>query len=72
MTFAGLVHRPTPLRLLAGLAALPAEAEVEFTNLRDLLGLTDGNLSAHLSRLDEAGYVSFLTTVVGRKARTFI
>lgn len=69
MTFAGLVHRPTPLRLLAGLAALPAEAEVEFTNLRDLLDSLDDNFSCHPTLLEKAGYVSFCKTFVVDKPR---
>ena len=39
-------------------AALAAEEPLAFTDLKRLLDLTDGNLSAHLRKLEEAGYVS--------------
>ncbi len=67
-----LIHQPTRLRIMAALAALPPGAEVDFTYLRDLLALTDGNLSTHLVRLEEAGYVQTRKTFVGRKPRTFL
>jgi len=67
MTLDELIHQPTRLQLMAALAALSPDSEVEFTYLRDLLGLTDGNLSAHLLRLEEAGYIRTRKTFVGRK-----
>lgn len=72
MTLDDLIHQPTRLQLMAALAALSPDSEVEFTYLRDLLGLTDGNLSAHLLRLEEAGYIRTRKTFVGRKPRTYI
>jgi DNA-binding MarR family transcriptional regulator len=57
---------------MAALAALFPESEVEFTYLRDLLRLTDGNLSAHLMKLEETGYVQTRKTFVGRKPRTYV
>lgn len=72
MTLDELIHQPTRLQLMAALAALSPDSEVEFTYLRDLLGLTDGNLSAHLLRLEEAGYIRTRKTFVGRKPRTYI
>ncbi|MCX2728180.1 transcriptional regulator [Thermomicrobium sp. 4228-Ro] len=72
MTLDELIHQPTRLRIMAALAALAPNSEVEFTYLRDLLELTDGNLSAHLLRLEEAGYVRSRKTFVGRKPRTYV
>ncbi len=72
MTLDELIHQPTRLQLMAALAALSPDSEVEFTYLRDLLDLTDGNLSAHLLRLEEAGYIRTRKTFVGRKPRTYI
>jgi DNA-binding MarR family transcriptional regulator len=40
--------------------------------LRKLLNLTDGNLGAHLAKLEEAGYVKIEKTFVDRKPRTFV
>lgn len=50
-----LVHEPARLAILTVLAA--AE-EVQFTFLEQVLGLTRGNLSSHVSKLEDAGYVT--------------
>lgn len=57
---------------MAALAALNERESAEFTFLRDLLDLTDGNLGAHLRRLEEEGYVSIEKTFVERKPRTYV
>lgn len=67
-----LIHQPVRLRIVASLSALPEDGSAEFTFLRDLHDLTDGNLGAHLRKLEEAGYVSLGKTFVDRKPRTFI
>lgn len=72
MTLDERIHQPTRLRIMAALAALAPETEVEFTTLRDLLGLTDGNLSTHLLRLEKAGYIRVRKAFVARKPRTFV
>jgi len=60
-------------RVRLGILAVLAEAEkVDFTHLRDVLGVTDGNLSRHLSVLDEAGFVETHKTFEGRRPRTWI
>jgi len=43
---------------LAILSLLAAAAELSFTELRDTLKMTDGNLTTHLRTLQEAGYIS--------------
>jgi DNA-binding MarR family transcriptional regulator len=48
-----LVHEPARLKILAFLSLLES---ADFTFLVSRLGLTMGNLSAHLSKLEEAGY----------------
>jgi DNA-binding MarR family transcriptional regulator len=45
---------------------------VDFSYLRDLLEVTDGNLGAHLRKLEEAGYISVNKTFVERKPRTYV
>lgn len=67
-----VIHQPVRLRLMAALAALRDVDSVEFTFLRDLLGLTDGNLGAHLRRLEEEGYVTLSKVYVERKPRTYV
>ena len=57
---------------MASLAALGKGESMEFTFLRDTLDLTDGNLGAHLRRLEEAEYVRLEKTFVDRKPRTYV
>lgn len=57
---------------MAALTSLREAEQVDFSYLRELLAVTDGNLGAHLQKLEEAGYVSISKTFVGRKPRTFL
>ncbi|TET51928.1 MAG: transcriptional regulator, partial [Anaerolineales bacterium] len=58
------------LRIMAALVSLGAEERADFTFLRDLLGLTDGNLGAHLRTLEDAGYVGVEKAFVARRPKT--
>lgn len=66
------IHQTVRLRIMAALVTLGATDEVDFTYLRDLLDVTDGNLGAHLRKLEEAGYIAVNKTFVERKPRTFV
>ena len=55
---------------LAIVAALAVSAELSFNELKSMLGLTDGNLSAHSRTLDEAGYVVVEKSFRGRRPYT--
>ena len=57
---------------MAALVSLGEGDKADFTFLRDLLHLTDGNLSAHLRVLEDAGYVVVEKTFVGRQPKTWI
>lgn len=58
-------------RVRLGIVAYLASAEVaDFTELKDVLEVTQGNLSIHLRKLEEAGYVSIDKSFVGRKPLT--
>ncbi len=70
--FDPLVHQPTRLRLMAFLHHLGPEARVEFQTLRRELGVTEGNLSRHLAKLEAAGYVRVEKGFVGRRPRTWV
>jgi DNA-binding MarR family transcriptional regulator len=67
-----VIHQPARLQIMASLVALAAGEQVDFVYLRTLLRLSDGNLGAHLAKLEEAGYVKLEKTFVARKPRTFI
>ena len=66
------IHQPVRLRIMAALVTLKPDEEVDFTYLRDLLEVTDGNLGAHLRKLEGAGYIDLNKLFVERKPRTFI
>jgi DNA-binding transcriptional ArsR family regulator len=55
---------------LAVLSLLSGVDEAEFTWLRERTGSTDGNLGAHLLKLEEAGYVAVEKKFVARKPMT--
>ena len=50
-----VIHEKGRLPIMSLLAA---SADLSFTELRDTLGMTDGNLSVHIKTLQEAGFVS--------------
>ncbi len=49
---------------------LVTEGKADFRDLKARLDLTDGNLGAHLSALESAGYLAVHKTFVGRRPRT--
>jgi DNA-binding MarR family transcriptional regulator len=55
---------------LAALSLLSGVDEAEFTFLRDKIGTTDGNLSVHLGKLEEAGYIEVEKKFIDRKPKT--
>lgn len=58
-------------RVRLGIMAFLAGGEVaDFATLKGRLQLTDGNLSVHLRKLEDAGYVEVLKSFVGRKPLT--
>lgn len=63
------IHQRTRLAIMAALAGVES---LDFGELKAALGLSDGNLSTHLSALERAGYVELAKAFVGRKPRTTI
>jgi DNA-binding transcriptional ArsR family regulator len=55
---------------LAVMAYLSGAAAADFNELKAKVGGTDGNLSVHLRKLEEAGYVDVEKRFVGRKPQT--
>ncbi|HEX7024833.1 MAG TPA: transcriptional regulator [Gemmatimonadales bacterium] len=62
-----LIHERVRLAIVSALAVNEA---LTFNELKHLLGVTDGNLSVHARRLEEAGYVDCLKSFEGRLPRT--
>jgi len=50
-----VIHEKGRLGIMSMLAASP---ELSFTDMRDALGMTDGNLTTHIKALQQEGYIS--------------
>lgn len=55
---------------LAIMTILAQRSSADFSYLKEQIGTTDGNLSSHLSKLEEAGYVSENKEFVDKKPKT--
>jgi DNA-binding transcriptional ArsR family regulator len=64
-----LVHERLRLGILSALAAR-AGGVATFNDLKALLGATDGNVSVHARKLEEAGYIACTKSFDGRVPRT--
>ena len=62
-----VIHEKGRLAIMSMLAASP---ELSFTELRDALGMTDGNLTTHIRALQETGYVSVAKSYQNRRPLT--
>lgn len=67
-----IIHQPARLQIMSSLIALESGEQVDFVHLRKILKLTDGNLGAHLTKLEDAGYIKIEKAFVARKPRTFV
>jgi len=55
---------------MAIMSLLAASPELSFTELRDLLKMTDGNLSVHIRTLQESGYLAVTKSFHGHRPLT--
>jgi DNA-binding transcriptional ArsR family regulator len=62
-----LIHDRTRLAIISALAA---SSSLTFTELKQLLDLSDGNLSVHARKLEDAGYVTCTKGFEGRLPKT--
>jgi len=62
-----LIHERLRLGIVSALAVSDS---LTFTELREMLGATDGNLSVHARKLEEAGYIDCTKAFVERVPRT--
>lgn len=62
-----LIHERVRLEIVSALAVNPS---LTFNELKHLLGTSDGNLSVHARRLEEAGYLDCAKSFEGRVPRT--
>jgi DNA-binding transcriptional ArsR family regulator len=64
-----IIHEPARLMILAYLSAVES---ADFIFLLNQTGLTQGNLSFHLSKLEESGYVGIKKQFVGKRPHTML
>jgi DNA-binding MarR family transcriptional regulator len=62
-----IIHERVRLGIVSALAV---NESLAFNELKDMLALTDGNLSVHARKLEEAGYVACTKSFEGRIPRT--
>ena len=62
-----LIHAPTRLAILS---ILISSETASFTYLKETIKTTDGNLSTHLSKLEDAGYVAIKKTFKNKRPLT--
>ena len=68
-----LIHAPARLRIMTILSeTLEDGDEITFSALQKLLDMTAGNLTTHLAKLADAGYVEITKTFAGRKPVTYV
>ncbi len=62
-----VIHGKLRLGVMAYLSSLDAAT---FSELRERTGATDGNLSVHLTKLEEAGYIKITKAFVSKRPQT--
>ncbi len=62
-----IIHERVRLSIVSALAVAP---ELSFKELKEMLSLTDGNLSAHSRTLEDAGYIAIEKAFKGRRPHT--
>ena len=67
-----VIHAQARLRIIATLASVDPGSSIAFPRVQELLEMTAGNLSTHLRKLEDAGYVSVEKTFKGRTPVTYL
>jgi len=64
-----VIHEPARLNIMANLYVIES---ADFLFMMHQTGLTFGNLSAHMSKLEEAGYIKIKKEFLGKKPHTML
>ena len=67
-----VIHAQARLRVVSALSVLREEDKLTFPQLQESLRMTAGNLSVHLRKLEDAGYVAVTKTHHGRTPTTLV
>jgi DNA-binding transcriptional ArsR family regulator len=67
-----VIHAQARLRVVSALSSLPESDSITFPRLQQILRMTPGNLSVHLRKIEDAGYVEVQKTHRGRTPTTLV
>jgi len=67
-----VIHAQARLRVVSALSTLRESDSITFPRLQEILRMTAGNLSVHLRKLEDAGYVEVIKTHRGRTPATLV
>lgn len=66
------IHQPTRLRIMTMLISQSPSDRLAYSFIQKTLGLTGGNLTIHLRKLESAGYLSTTKEFLDAKPRTWV
>ncbi len=66
------IHQSTRLRIMTMLVSVPESDRLAYGFIQQTLGLTGGNLTTHLRRLEDAGYLATTKEFLDAKPRTWV
>ena len=66
------IHQPTRLRIMTLLISVPEADRLAYGFIQQTLGLTGGNLTTHLRKLEAAGLLAITKEFQGSKPRTWL
>ena len=66
------IHQPTRLRMMTMLVSQPEGGRLAYGFIQKTLGLTGGNLTSHLRKLEEADYLAMTKEFLDSKPRTWV
>lgn len=67
-----VIHADARLRVMTALNTIGEDDSITFPKLRTILNMTAGNLSVHLRKLEDAGYITQEKTIQGRTTVTYL
>ena len=66
------IHQPTRLRIMTLLVSVPESDRLAYGFIQQTLGLTGGNQTVHLRKLEAAGFLAITKEFEGAKPRTWV
>ena len=67
-----IIHQPVRLRIMTLLVSQSGDSRLTYSFIQTNLGLTGGNLTTHLRKLEDAGYLQIDKEFHNQKPRTWI